>query len=144
MSEPEYCGHMTMVDGSHVPLTRAQADELLALADAQQEKRAADMPTVEDALRTMTGAFERLKELGFSEAIYCPKDGSQFDAIEAGSSGIHRCHYSGEWPDGHWWIASHGDLWPSRPILYRLDPEAAEAKKARMKTAAERFARERD
>ena len=67
----------------------------------------------------MFEARQRLMELGWNDAIYCPKDGSEFDAIEAGSTGIHKCHYSGEWPDGHWWIAGDGDLYPSRPVLYR-------------------------
>lgn len=31
----------------------------------------------------------------------------------------HRCHYQGEWPNGHWWVASDGDLWPSHPALFK-------------------------
>ena len=33
-----------------------------------------------------------------------------------------------------------GDVWPSRPILYRLDPEAEAARKAKMAEAAARYA----
>lgn len=71
------------------------------------------------ALHTMVESWRRLNEFGWRDILYCPKDGSWFDAIEAGNTGIHRCQYSGEWPNGHWWIKSDGDLWPARPILWR-------------------------
>lgn len=67
-------------------------------------------------------AVNALKRLGWRDAVYCPKDGSPFDAIEAGSTGIHRCHYFGEWPNGHYFVEEAGDLWPSRPILFRPCP----------------------
>lgn len=54
-----------------------------------------------------------------NDAVYCPKDGTVFDAIEVGSTGIHPCHYDGEWPHGSWWTHEAGDLWPSRPCLFR-------------------------
>lgn len=140
----EYYGHKTMKDGSHIPLTKDEAETFFRVAEQQQAKRATDMPTDRDAIRSLCDAFQRLKELGWGEAMYCPKDGSEFDVIEPGSSGIHRCHYQGKWPDGHWWIADDGDLWPSHPILFRLDPEAVEAKRKRMAEAADRFASERE
>jgi hypothetical protein len=116
-------GHKTFSDGKgghwHEPLRKREADEILARCDAAEKKRAADMPTEKDAIRAMFDAWLRLKELGWSEAIYCPKDGTNFQVIEAGSTGIHECYYDGKWPDGRWWIASEGDLWPSRPILFK-------------------------
>jgi hypothetical protein len=78
------------------------------------------MPDEHVALAHMFAAFERLRDFGFREIMYCPKDGTIFDAVEAGSTGIHRCHYDGDWPKGTWWIHDAGDLWPARPILYRL------------------------
>ena len=86
----------------------------------QKEKRTNDMPTESDAIRQSFRAWYRLKELGWKEAIFCPKDGSSFLVIEPGSTGIHRCHYDGEWPDGYWWIEADGDLHPSHPILFKL------------------------
>ena len=77
------------------------------------------MPTLDDCLRMLGDVSQRLRELGWSDAIYCPKDGTVFDAIEFGSTGVHACHYEGEWPNGHWWIADGGDLWPSRPVMFR-------------------------
>jgi hypothetical protein len=80
------------------------------------------MPDEKTALRMLTDAFHRLKELGWKEAMYCPKDASEFLAIEAGSSGIHNCRYEGEWPSGHYWILADGDAWPSQPILFKAKP----------------------
>lgn len=70
----------------------------------------------------MHDAYTRLTELGWWDASYCPKDGSHFQAIEAGSTGIHDCAYWGAWPTGGWNIFD-GDVWPSRPILFKLYPE---------------------
>jgi hypothetical protein len=120
-------GHATWSDGSHTPIRKDEAEALLSEAERQQAARAERMPTEQDAIAAIFDAYQRLKELDWNDAIYCPKDGSSFDVIEAGSSGIHSCHYDGEWPNGTWWIADAGDLWPARPILYRR----TEAEKAR-------------
>jgi hypothetical protein len=93
------------------------------------------MPDERAAIRLMNAAFDRLKRLGWREAVYCPKDGSSFDAIEAGSTGIHSCHYEGEWPTGRWWVAADGDLYPSRPILYRPTEQEKVERQARMDRA---------
>lgn len=135
-------GHKTMMDGTHLPITRAEADEIMAHIAAREAKRAADMPDERAAIDAMFEAFQRLKELGWREARYCPKDGSSFDVIEPGSTGIHRGHYEGTWPTGSWWLEDGGDLWPSRPILFRLDPEAEAERKAKMADAREKYARE--
>ena len=118
MSEDPIVGHKTMTDGSHQPLRKSEADILLARAEAEKAKRAADWPDEQSAINAMFQAWLRLKEMGWRDAMYCPKDGTTFDVIEPGSTGIHPCHYEGDWPTGSWWI-SDGDLWPSRPILFR-------------------------
>ncbi len=119
----DYVGHKTFSDGQggfrHEPLTREEGEKIWRQREEAEEIRARDMPTERDALSTMFEAHQRLKELGWNDAIYCPKDGSVFDVIEAGSTGIHPCSYDGEWPKGSWWIHDEGDLWPSRPILFR-------------------------
>lgn len=81
--------------------------------------RAEEMPTEQDALNVMMRAFLRLKDLGFDDAKHCPFGGSVFEAIEMGSTAIHDCSYSGEWPNGTFWVHDGGDLWPSNPILIR-------------------------
>lgn len=135
---PEARGWATLTDGRRVPLSAAECDAIMADVEARRAKRAADMPDERAALNTLFEAFQRLKELGWSEAIYCPKDGSSFDVIEAGSTGIHRAHYYGEWPRGGWMIEEDGGC-PSRPILYRLDPDKEAERRARMAEAAARF-----
>lgn len=99
-------------------LSEEEFNALLDEIKRGEEKRARDMPNEEAALKQMLDAFTRLKEMGWKEAIHCPKDGSMFSAIEAGSTGIHDCNYTGEWPDGNWWVYD-GDVWPSRPILWK-------------------------
>lgn len=116
-------GHKTMRrdDGSHyhVPLLKDEADALWARVEESDRRRKELMPTEESARKMFFEAWQRLKEFGWNDAIYCPKDGTVFDVIEPGSSGVHACSYDGEWPSGRWWIQSDGDLCPSRPALYR-------------------------
>ena len=118
-------GHKTFRGDSpltfrHEPLTRAEAEQMLAEIDAETEARAKAMPDEQSAIEAMFSAWLRLKELGWGEAIYCPKDGSTFEVIEPGSTGIHDCHYEGEWPKGTYWVHDpQGDLYPSRPVLFR-------------------------
>lgn len=117
------CGHKTFsVPGGgfrHEPLLRSEADAIWAQCEAARIKREADMPTERDAIEAMFQAWLRLKELGWREAIYCPKDGSTFNAIEPGSTGIHNCSYEGEWPNGSWWVHYDCDSGPSRPCLFK-------------------------
>ena len=116
-------GHKTYRDGPlgfrHEPLRQSEATALLAAVDAADKRRAELMPNEQAAIRMMFEAHQRLRELGWNDAVYCPKDGSEFDAIEPGSTGIHRCHYIGEWPNGSWWVSDEHDMYPSRPVLYR-------------------------
>lgn len=93
--------------------------DLWAEIESAASERARTMPDEGAALKVMVSAYARLQELGWRPAIYCPKDGTLFDAIEAGSLGIGTCHYEGDWPGGRWWMHEAGDLWPSRPILWR-------------------------
>lgn len=81
------------------------------------------LPEEEPILRAMFNQYDTLRKMGWREAIYCPKDGTVFLAIEAGSTGVFECHYDGEWPNGSWWIHDAGDLWPARPILWKPKPE---------------------
>jgi hypothetical protein len=116
-------GHKTFINAageySHTPLLQSEADELMAIIDANEKRRKELMPDEAAAINLMFDAYQRLKELGWNDAQYCPKDGSTFDSIEVGSTGIHRSHYSGVWPNGVWYTHDRGDLWPAHPILYR-------------------------
>lgn len=101
-------------------VSRELGEQLWAAAMKAKEQRAIDMPDDHAALLALGHAHQRLEDLGWRDAIYCPKDGTVFEVIEAGSTGIHDCRYEGEWPKGSWWVLAEGDLWPSRPILFRL------------------------
>jgi len=95
-------------------------ETVLSESKEQEKRRAEKMPSESDALKQMFNAFLRLKDLGFKDSMYCHKDGSKFESIEAGSTGIHKeTVYYGVWPNGQFFIFDNGDLWPSRPILFR-------------------------
>lgn len=125
MRPEDIVGHKTFSTGDplspfrHEPLTRAEAEAILEAARKEESARAERMPDEQSAISAMFQAWLRLKELGWREAMYCPKDGSTFHAIEAGSTGIHECSYDGKWPDGHYLIYADGDIWPSHPILFK-------------------------
>lgn len=119
----------------HEPLYEGEAAKIMAACDKAQAERAERMPDEKAALLAMVAAHTRLGELGWRNAMYCPKDGSSFQVIEPGSSGIHRAHYEGEWPKGTWWVEDGGDLWPSRPCLFKLYPEDQAKEDARMAAA---------
>lgn len=95
--------------------------ELLRQAEYEKASRAIAMPTELAAASQMRQAYIRLVELGWRDAIYCPKDGTDFDAID-GSGQIYPCFYMGEWPDGSWmaYDPSDGDCGESYPSLFRL------------------------
>lgn len=112
-------GHKTMADGSHVPLLKSEADALWAQVEADDARRREMMPDEQSAINLLFDAQTRLKEFGWKEPVYAPKDGSPLDIIELGSTGIHRGHYEGAWPDGRWWVYDEGDTYPSRPALAR-------------------------
>ena len=112
-------GHKTFYDGSHEPLRESEAAEIMRASDEAKAQRAAQMPDDKTAIEAFFNAWLRLKELGWNDAICCPKDGTRFDVIEPGSTGIHQCYYEGPWPKGSWWIVGDDDLYPSRPVLFK-------------------------
>lgn len=123
----EIVGHKTIrVEGDswpffrHEPLRREEADAIIAQCEREDARRKELMPDEESAIQMFFQAWQRLKEFGWSEACYCPKDGSEFLVIEAGSTGKHPCCYEGEWPTGHWHIKDSGY---SHPVLFKLKPE---------------------
>lgn len=81
--------------------TEEQAAAIFEAIKERDEDRAARMPDVQAALSQASIARERLQSLGWRDGIYCPKDGADFALVQWGSTGIHRGHYMGTWPDGH-------------------------------------------
>ena len=83
-------GHKTFRDGEsfrHEPLMRAEAEALVAAMDAHERKMAEMVPDEDAAIRMMFNAYQRLKALGWKDAVYAPKDGTEFLAIERSSTG---------------------------------------------------------
>ena len=99
----------------HEPLRESEATAIMACVEAQAKRRVELMPTEKDAVRMLTQAVERLKELGWRETMYGPTN-VEVQLIEAGSSGIHKGSRWNEWPEKTWWI--DGDC-PSNPILFK-------------------------
>lgn len=137
-------GHKTLRsdDGlsfRHEPLRRAEAAALWEASEVDRIKREADMPDDRAAIQALWQAYQRLKELGWREAVYCPKDGTEFEVIEPGSTGVHRCHYSGKWPNGSWEVGDGFDMGPSYPILFRLYPEDLAREDERRAAARARY-----
>lgn len=121
----DYHGHLTREDGSHVPLTKAGAQSLWDEVMRQKAERAKVYPTETECLRVMSDIRARLSDMGWKNAIYCPKDGTVFDAIEFGCTTIFDCWYDGDWPNGRWWMSDGSDIWPTRPVAYRDKPAQA-------------------
>ena len=86
----------------HEPIRKSEADAMWKAAKEARARRAQTMPDEQSALNVLMDAYTRLKELGWREIIYCPKDGTHFDVIEADSTGVFDCYYDGEWPHGSW------------------------------------------
>ena len=121
-TEQDMVGHKTFHDENgfrHEPLSAREAKEIMDRVEAADVRRKEMMPDEQAAIRMFFEAYARLKELGWRDTVYGPKDGTWVDAIEPGSTGIHTCRYSGEWPNGYWLISECGDLWPSHPVLFR-------------------------
>ena len=97
-----------------------------ALEEARR-RRVGLMPDEQAALRVLYMAWERLKDFGWNDPVYCPKDGTEFDVIELGSTGIFSGLYRGEWPDGHWELMDDRDVYPTsrQPAMFRLRKEAS-------------------
>lgn len=77
--------------------------------------RAEVMPTEAECLKVMFFGYQRLRELGWREAMYMPENNQIFETISAGSTGIHKSYRDEQ---GRYWAFDAGDLWPSSPILF--------------------------
>ena len=138
----EICPETGFPKMRHEPLTRAEANSIWESAEKAKKERAERMPDEQAAIRAMWDAYQRLRELGWNDPSYCPKDGSHFKVIEPGSTGIHDGAYWGEWPNGHWNVFD-GDVWPSRPVLFKLYPEDQSQEDARREEVRKKFAEAR-
>ena len=91
-------------------------------AESAEKERAERKEWAHPAMRKIHKYYTDLRNAGWQDAIYCPKDGSFFLAWSPGNILPYRCRYEGEWPDGRWWAYLDGDVWPDRPVLFKLAP----------------------
>lgn len=96
-------------------------DALVKAADEAKAARAEAMPDDTAALVCMFTAWQRLKELGWREAMYAPCDSSPLLLIESGSTGTHEGYCD---PERRFWAYCGGDLWPSNPCLFKVVSDA--------------------
>lgn len=147
-----YFGHATFATGEldpetgfpkmrHEPLTKEAAEALWKAAEDAKKRRAEAMPTEQDALKTMFDGWVRLKELGWRDGKYSPRDGTRFKTIEVGSTGIFDGDCYGEWPDCTWTTYDETDAYPSShpPTLFKLHPEDQAKYDEKMETARKRY-----
>ena len=121
-------GHKSMMDGTRQPLRKSEADAIWQGIEAAKAKRDADMPTSISALSAMCSAKTRLRDLGWREGIYCPKDGTTFAVCQVGSTGMWHGFYQGKWPTGYIISADcanrpEGMFW--KPLADLTEEEAA-------------------
>ena len=119
MSEGKSCGGIACGKSGCLHIDQGMAEMIWAEVEGQRRTRAANMPTEQRAIRTLFDAWYRLKELGWREACYVPRDGSLCEFIECGSTGIHQGCADEK---GRIWLHADGDLWPSHPVLFRVLP----------------------
>jgi hypothetical protein len=150
-SADDIVGHKTFDTGErdehgfpkfrHEPLTRAEGDALWAASEASNKSRQERMPDEKASIDALFDAWQRLKEFGWNDACYCPKDGSRFKVIELGSTGIFDCYYHGEWPDGMYMVSDDRDVYPTSTgvAMYQLLPEDEEKRKQKWEEAGARY-----
>lgn len=149
-SPDDIVGHKTIETGErdehgfpihrHEPLTRAEGAALLKAANEAKADRERRMPDEQSAIRALFDAWLRLKDFNWREPMYCPKDGSHFNIIELGSTGIFEGAYRGTWPNGSWDSWDDGDSYCSSiaPAMFKLFPEDQAKQDQKRKEAGER------
>lgn len=100
------------------------AEQIWSDYERSKAERAEQFPEFKDCLQMMLKIKERLRDFGWNDGIHAPKNGTTFEVIEWGSTGVFDCSYSGDWPEGHWVTCDGHDLYPSSsaPLMFRLKP----------------------
>lgn len=148
---PENFGHATFDAGErdangfpvlrHEPLTKEVAEALWESAKRAEQDCAERIPDEPAAIRAMFDGWQRLKELGWRDGKYAPRDGSRFRTIEVGSTGIFDGDCTGEWPHCTWTTYDEHDAYPSSqaPALFKLSAEDQMKYDAKMEGAKARY-----
>jgi hypothetical protein len=122
-----YYGHKTLIDGSHVPLTKDEAAAIMEAVRVADQDRAKDMPTVRDALAELIRAEQRMKDLGWWQGGGLRvKPGDECAVAETGSTGIWRGRLDAERKHVHYsdCVSDPRKCW-LKPITDLTDDERA-------------------
>lgn len=92
--DKQFSGAMTTIDGKRVALTPEQAKAMWQQIEHEDAKRALALPSSLDCLKAMCSAEGRMKQLGWRDGRYCPRDGSAFAVCQVGSTGMWRGYWS--------------------------------------------------
>ena len=91
---------------------------ILMTAQLRRKERAEHLPTTDHCTVALLQVMERLRELGWRDAVeHAPKNRS-FDAIVLGGSGVHRCMWLGGKTGGYFIEEAH-DWWPARIVVWK-------------------------
>lgn len=110
---------------------RPDIEAIIAEIDRKAKERAERIPDTQAALRLMFDCCERLKELGWRDMMYAPKDMRAEQVITWGSTGI----FAAQWMGTSWFVEDGGDLWPSEPLMYQPSEEELNRMSAKMRAA---------
>ena len=112
-------------------LSNATILAILAEAEQQRDQRARALPTLDHCLIAMVQIMQRLRELGWRDAEYAPRDRT-FLGITPGSTRAVRCVHLGG-AEGAFFCEDGDDFWPVRILVWRelTDADRREADKVR-------------
>lgn len=110
---------------------RPDIEAIIAEIARKAKERAERIPDTQAALRLMFDCCERLKELGWRDMMYAPRDMRAEQVITWGSTGIFAAQRIGD----SWFVEDGGDLWPSEPLMYQPSQEELDRMSARMRAA---------
>lgn len=89
MSEnTKYSGSMTTIDGKRIAITPEQAKAMWEDCERADAERQKQFPDTLSCLQAMSSAAERLRQLGWRNGRYCPRDGTSFAVCQVGSTGM--------------------------------------------------------
>jgi hypothetical protein len=119
-------GWKTMLNGSRVPVTEDEAEDLWKCVEEGQKRRAERYPETLDALTAFIDADQRLTDLGWKKYSFGLEEGVELAVIEKGSTGI----FEGFWqkPYFHYadYVASVGK------VLWKPVADLTASERARM------------
>lgn len=114
-------------------MSAEEIEKMIADIERKAAERRERIPDTQAALRLMFDCCERLKELGWRDMIYAPKDMRAEQVITWGSTGI----FAAQWMGSSWFVEDGGDLWPSDPLMYQPSKEELACMNAKFRAAVQ-------